>query len=70
MGDGKVGIIVGGVDVGKGVLVGGRGVAVEVGSGVLLAVGLGPSVRVGTGVLDGVAVGGKTGVGVSRASGG
>ena len=67
---GNVGMMVGGVDVGNGVFVGGRGVAVDEGGGVLLAVGLGPGVREGTGVRDGVAVGGSTGVAVSNASDG
>ena len=60
-------MIVGGVDVGNGVLVGGRGVG---GGGVLLAVGLGPGVLDGMGVRDAVAVGGNTFVGVISASGG
>jgi hypothetical protein len=73
VGDGNVGIMVGGVEVGSGVDVG-RGVLVAVrvlvGRGVLVAVGLGPGVRDGTGVFEGVAVGGNTGVGVRRASAG
>ncbi len=74
--------MVGGVDVGsgvldgKGVFVGGAGVGVNEGGSVAVRVGEGPGVREGTGVsegigvLDGVAVGGRTGVAVKRASAG
>ena len=68
---GKVGMMVGGVDVGRGVLVGNGvlvGDLVDVAVGVLLAVKVGPEVSVGIGVRDGVAVGGSTGVAVKSAS--
>jgi len=64
----KVGIIVGGVGVGKGVFVGGRGVGDFDAVGVARGVLDGPGVFDGIGVLVGVALGGRSGVAVIRAS--
>ena len=70
----KLGMIVGGVGEGKGVCVGGRGVADGDAVKGAWGVGDGPEVldgtgvSVGMGVLDGVALGGKRGVAVISAS--
>jgi hypothetical protein len=61
-------MIVGGVDVGPGVSVGGRGVGDSVAVKVGDAVNVGLGVAVGLGVRVGVAVGGRTGVAVRKAS--
>lgn len=53
-------MMVGGVGVGKGVLVGGRGVGVRLGVKVAGGVRDGPEVMVGKGVRVGVRVGGMT----------
>ena len=69
-------MMVGGVEVGSGVLVGGRGVGVSDAAKVNEAVSVGrgvregPEVSLGTGVIEGVEVGGSTAVAVSRASSG
>lgn len=71
VGDGKVGMIVGGVDEAVGVMLGvnvGRGVGVMLGVNVGRGVRVGPGVSVGIGVREGVAVGGNTAVAVSSAS--
>ena len=58
----KVGMIVGGVGVGSGVLVGGRGVAVSEAVNVASGVRDGPGVLVGMGVREGVAVAERAGI--------
>lgn len=63
-------MIVGGVGVGKGVFVGGRGVGDLDAVRVALGVRDGPGVLEGIGVIDGVRLGGSNGVDVISASAG